>query len=105
MESRECPYCHKKISLKRCSKYMLKGTKDTTTCDKCGNEVKLIREPIPFIYCVWWGILCGYLPIQFYLYVCDFSFMKSVLCTLPLALILFIGIAIGTFRNMYFEQT
>lgn len=39
MKNRECPYCHKKVSLRKCIKYIIKGTKYSTTCNHCGQQL------------------------------------------------------------------
>lgn len=38
MKSRECPYCHKKVSLRKCIKYIIKGTKYSTIVTIVGNN-------------------------------------------------------------------
>lgn len=68
MKNRECPYCHKKVSLRKCIKYIIKGTKYSTTCNHCGQQLWLEKEPLPFMYCVSAGFFIMYLPMQFFLY-------------------------------------
>lgn len=66
MKNRECPYCHKKVSLRKCIKYIIKGTKYSTTCNHCGQQLWLEKEPLPFMYCVSAGFFIMYLPMQFF---------------------------------------
>lgn len=66
MKNRECPYCHKKVSLRKCIKYIIKGTKYSTTCNHCGQQLWLEKEPLPFMYCVSTGFFIMYLPMQFF---------------------------------------
>ena len=66
MKNRECPYCHKKVSLRKCIKYIIKGTKYSTTCNHCGQQLWLEKEPLPFLYCVSAGFFIMYLPMQFF---------------------------------------
>lgn len=47
MKNRECPYCHETISLKRCLKYLLRGTDYDTVCNHCDRRVGLAKEPKP----------------------------------------------------------
>lgn len=78
MKNRECPYCHKKVSLRKCIKYIIKGTKYSTTCNHCGQQLWLEKEPLPFMYCVSAGFFIMYLPMQFFLYYCNLGFIDSV---------------------------
>lgn len=87
MENRECPYCHKKVSLRKCIKYIIKGTKYSTTCNHCGQQLWLEKEPLPFMYCVSAGFFMMYLPMQFFLYYCNLDFIDSVLYCLPIAVV------------------
>lgn len=47
MKNRECPYCHETISLKRCLKYLLRGTDYDMVCNHCDRRVGLAKEPKP----------------------------------------------------------
>ena len=104
MENRECPYCHKKISLRNCVKYVYRGTAYSTTCNHCGNRVKLIKEPYPFMYAVFAGGLSAYLPMQFFLYIAKLTFVQSLLYTLPIALICLAVCIYFGFTRLYFRQ-
>ena len=75
MKNRECPYCHKKVSLRKCIKYIIKGTKYSTTCNHCGQQLWLEKEPLPFMYCVYTGFFIMYLSMQFFLYYCNLGFI------------------------------
>ena len=87
MKNRECPYCHKKVSLRKCIKYIIRGTKYSTTCNHCGQQLWLEKEPLPFMYCVSAGFFIMYLPMQFFLYYRNLGFIDSVLYCLPIAVV------------------
>lgn len=102
-KARECPYCHEIISLRRCLKYMYRGTNYTTVCNHCNRSVKLEKEPVPFIYCVVAGFLSIYLPMQVFLYVCKMSFVQSLIYSLPFIVACISVIIFLTFRRMRFS--
>lgn len=83
MEVRECPYCHKRISILRCSRFLFRGTNYTILCNNCNKEVKLLKEPIPFIYTVFAGALVSYLSMQFFIYFMKLDFLNSLFCSIP----------------------
>ncbi len=103
MKTRECPYCGKIISLKNCLKYLFKGTSYPTTCNHCHRKVELVKEPLPFKYCVIAGFLSIYLPMNFFLYISKLSFLEALLYTLPFFILCVGVIAFLTFRNMFFK--
>ena len=105
MRNRECPYCHKEISLKRCFLYIYRGTNYPTRCNHCSHKVMLVREPVPFMYCVCAGFLSIYIPTSLFLYFYHFSFWKAALCSLPFALICFIVCVVLTFKRLFFKRT
>lgn len=105
MKARECPYCHKRISISRCSYYFWRGTDYSIHCNHCHKEVWLEREPIPFMYCVCAGFIVTVLPMNFFLYYMKFGFLKSMLYTLPIFTIAEIVIMILTLRKMKFAKT
>lgn len=69
MKSRECPYCHKKVSLRKCIKYIIKGTKYSTIVTIVGNN------------CGWKGTATFYL-------LCFCSFFYNVLAYAIFSLLL-----------------
>ena len=87
MKTRECPYCHQTISLERCVKYLFLGTNYPTTCNHCSHSVKLEKEPLPFMYCVFAGILSIYLPMNVFLYYFKLPFFQSLLLSLLFVII------------------
>ena len=105
MKNRECPYCHKEISLKRCFLYIYRGTNYPTRCNHCSHKIMLVREPVPFIYCVCAGFLSIYIPTSLFLYFYHFSFWKAALCSLPFALICFIVCVVLTSKRLFFKRT
>ena len=102
MKTRECPYCHEIISLKRCLKYLFRGTNYATICNHCNRSVKLEKEPIPFRYCVFAGFLSIFLPMQFFLYVSKMSFLKALIYSLPFVVVCILVVAFLTFSRMRF---
>lgn len=104
MQNRECPYCHKRISIGRCLIYMYRGTNYSTRCNHCERMVKLKKEPISFVYCVCAGFLSIYLPMQFFLYFCDFPFFKSALFSLPIGILCVAVCILLTFKNIIFQR-
>lgn len=104
MEVRECPYCHKKVSLRNCLKYILRGTGYPTTCNHCGRELWLAKEPMPFNYCVIAGFLLMYIPIQFCIYYCHMDLVTAVSYCWPIAVIAELVSIILTLRRIYFKK-
>ncbi len=100
---RECPYCHGIISLRRCLKYIYRGTNYTTVCNHCNRSVKLAKEPIPFKYCVFAGFLSIYLPMNLFLYVYKMSFVDSLIYSLPFVVACILVVGILTFSKIRFS--
>lgn len=104
MKNRVCPYCNEKVSIRKCVKYLLKGTNYSTRCNHCGREIWLIKEPIPFMYCVSAGFLIMYTSMQFFLYYRKMDFTHAVLYCLPLALITEIICSIIILHRIFFRK-
>lgn len=104
MKNRECPYCHHIISLKRCVKYLFKGTNYTTTCNHCNRSVKLEKEPIPFGYSVIAGLLSIFIPMNVCLYYFKLPFLQSLYYSLPFVLVCIIVISIITLNRLFFSK-
>ena len=104
MKTRECPYCHKKVSISNCFKYIIRGTKYSTTCNHCEHEIWLEKEPLPFTYCVVVGFLIIYIPLQFCIYYLHMDFISSVIYCMPLAVIAEIASIILTLKRIYFKK-
>ena len=77
MKARECPYCHKRISIRKCTYYFWRGTRYTIHCNHCGQEVRPLKEPIPFNYTVVAGLLTSYISMEFFLYYIGLNFVDS----------------------------
>ena len=56
---RECPHCHKLISRKNCSFYIMKGSKYPITCEHCGKEVQPSVVAWPFRVGFFFGVLAA----------------------------------------------
>ena len=104
MKNRECPYCHQTVSLKRCLKYLLRGTDYDTVCNHCGRSIRLAKEPKPgFKYSFVMGLLSIYIPMQTCLYVFHTTFVEALICALPFV---FVSIAVAaylTLRSLFFS--
>lgn len=104
MKPRECPYCHKRISVLKCSYYFLRGTDYSIHCNHCHKEVWLAKEPIPFMYCVCVGFILAVIPMNFFLYYMKFDFLKSAICCLPIFAIAAFVIMIVILRKIKFAK-
>ena len=103
MKNRECPYCHQTVSLKRCLKYLLRGTDYSTVCDHCGRSIKLAKEPKPgFKYSFVMGLLSIYIPMQTCLYVFHTTFVEALICALPFVFVTLAVAAWLTLRSLFF---
>ncbi len=87
LKVRECPYCHRLVSIKVCSKYLLRGTVYTVYCNHCNTELALTKEPIPFKWCLLAGFLSTMVPAEFFLYVLKLGLVKSLLCAALIGII------------------
>ena len=103
MKNRECPYCHQTVSLKRCLKYLLRGTDYPTVCDHCGRSIKLEKEPKPgFKYSFVMGLLSIYIPMQTCLYAFHTTFVEALICALPFVFVSLAVAALLTLRSLFF---
>lgn len=84
MKARECPYCHKRISIRKCTYYFWRGTRYTIHCNHCGQEVRPLKEPIPFNYTVVAGLLTSYISMEFFLYYIGLNFVDSLIHCIPI---------------------
>ena len=103
MKNRECPYCHQTVSLKRCLKYLLRGTDYDTVCDHCGRSIKLAKVPKPgFKYSFIAGLLSIYIPMQLCLYVFHTTFVEALLYSLPFVIACIAVVAYLSLRSLFF---
>ncbi len=102
-KARECPHCHRKISIKNCSTYLLRGTATTIHCDHCNTELALIKEPIPFKWCPLIGFLSTFIPAEYFLFIKNLSFAKSMSYAAMIGVVAIIIIGVLTFRRSYFK--
>ena len=104
MKNRECPYCHETISLRRCLKYLLRGTDYDTVCNHCNRRVRLAKEPKPgFKYGFVIGLMSIYLPMQTFLYVFHTTFAKALLYALPIVIVSMAVISYTTLHSLFFS--
>ena len=103
MKNRECPYCHQTVSLKRCLKYLLRGTDYDTVCNHCGRSIRLAKEPKPgFKYSFIAGLLSIYIPMQVCLYAFHTTFVEALLYSLPFVIVSIAVVACVTLRSLFF---
>ena len=101
---RECPYCHKLISRKSCSFYIMKGSKYPITCEHCGKEVQPSVEAWPFRVGFFFGVLSGVIPTKYYL-AKGFSFWASASKTIPYFLLALAVTGIVIVEFIKFKKT
>ncbi len=104
LKARECPHCHRQVSLQVCSKYLLRGTNYTVRCNHCNTELALVKEPIPFNYCVMAGFLSGVIPAQYCLYILKMGLIQSMTYAIMLGLIAEIVCIMLTFKKIKFKR-
>lgn len=78
LKARECPHCHHQVSMTVCSKYFLRGTAYTVYCNHCNTELALVKEPVPFQWCVFAGFLSTVIPAEYFLYVQKLGLARSL---------------------------
>ena len=104
MNNRECPYCHQTVSLKRCLKYLMRGTDYDTVCDHCDRSIRLAKEPkLGFKYSFFVGFLSIYMPMQVCIYVFHTTFVDALICALPFVIVCIAVCAYLTLRSLYFS--
>ena len=104
MKNRECPYCHKKVSFKKCIIYIIRGTNYPPECSHCGKQLWLEKEPIPFQYCVFAGFVIMYLSMEYFLYYCKMDFFHSMMFCLPIAILTEIICSAVILQRIYFKK-
>lgn len=103
MESRTCPHCHHKLSLRECSIYLYKDAKHSIQCGNCKREIRPIKDPIRFEYCVSLGFLCTYIPAMISIHIFHTDFITAALWAIPFVSILVIIITIIIFKKLFFK--
>ena len=103
LKARGCPHCHRSISIKTCSKYLLRGTAYTVRCDHCNTELALVKEPVPFKWCPFAGFASTVIPAEYVLVVQELGLAKSLSYAALFGLFSVIIISILTFKRSYFK--
>ena len=101
---RECPHCHKSISLRNTSIYLLRGTKHIIRCNHCHNEVRPSKEPMPFNTSVVGGFLSVVIPLQICLYYFRIDFLGSLLIASIFWIFWCIIVSLCTFTRIEFTK-
>jgi endogenous inhibitor of DNA gyrase (YacG/DUF329 family) len=101
---RECPHCHKLISRKSCSFYIMKGSKYPIACEHCGKKVQPSVEAWPFRVGFFFGVLSGVIPTKYYL-AKGFSFWASASKTIPYFLLALAVTGIVIVEFIKFKKT
>lgn len=103
LKARECPHCRRSVSIKTCSKYLLRGTAYTVRCDHCNTELALIKEPVPFKWCPFAGFAGTVIPAEYFLIVQKLGLAKSLSYAALCGLFVVVIISILTFKRCYFK--
>ena len=72
-------------------------------CNHCNTELALVKEPLPFNYCVMAGFLSGVIPAQYCLYILKTGFIKGMLCGALSGLMCLAVISILVFKNIRYK--
>lgn len=104
LKSRECPNCHRLVSIKTCSTYFLHGTSRSVHCNHCDTELMLPKEPIPFKWCVFAGFVCGVVPAEYFLYIRQLGLSKSLLYATLIGLLGLVVCMILILNKIYFKK-
>lgn len=103
LKARECPHCHRMVSIKTCSTYFLRGTAYHIRCNHCNAELALINEPVPFKWCPLIGYMSTVIPAVYFLFVRKFGFVESMSYAAIIGLLAVVTIAILTIEKCYFK--
>ncbi len=105
INARECPYCHRPVSLKVCAKYLLRGTAYTIRCNHCDTELALIREPIPFKWCCCAGFISTAIPAEYFLFIKRLGLIRSLGYAAVIGMIVLFIISVMILKNCRFKVT
>ena len=86
--NRECPHCHKIVSIRSSLYYFLRGTSYSIRCNHCHQKIKPEREPFPFYLSVCAGFFSVYLPTMYGIYILKKGFWDSALISIPFIVLL-----------------
>lgn len=103
LKARECPNCRRLVSIRTCSKYLLRGTNYSIYCNHCNKELALIKEPIPFKWCQFIGFLSTVIPAVYFLFFLKLGFDKSMLLAALFGVLGILTVSIFTFKRSYFK--
>lgn len=105
MKNRECPCCHKQVSLRRCSSYFWKGvTPITMRCNHCHEEIRIVKNPVPLAFWVIGGVVMGNLPSILTYFCFRHDFLKAILYSLPTWPIIISTLVVVSLMRMKFEK-
>lgn len=102
-KARECPHCHRLVSIGTCSTYLLRGTAYTIHCDHCNTELALVKEPVPFKWCPLMGFLSGVIPAEYFLYIKNLGLARSLSYAAVFGVFGLAIIVVLTFQRSYFK--
>ena len=103
LKSRECPECHKFVSYKICSEYIVYGTSHVVRCNHCNTALSLKREPLPFKWCVFAGFASTVIPANLCLYVLKLDIVRSLAYASFFGILSVIVCSILTLKKIYFK--
>ena len=104
LKARECPHCHHMVSIKVCSAYLLHGTAHHIHCNHCNAELELVKEPVPFRWCPFIGLVSTALPAVYFLFVLKLGFGRSMSYAALTGLLAINTIAALTLDRCYFRK-
>lgn len=101
--SRICPHCNQKISLRRCLIYLLKDSKHSIRCNTCNREIRPVQNPIRNEYCVALGFLSIYIPAMIAKNVYQADFIVAIISSIPFFVIVEMAIIFITLNKLFFK--
>lgn len=103
LKARECPHCHRKVSINVCSEYFLHGTAYEVNCNHCNTRLTLTKEPIPFKWCPLAGFLCGIIPAEYFFFIRNLDLIQSLSYSAFIGALGILVCMILTLNKIYFK--
>lgn len=103
LKARECPHCHKMVSINVCSEYFLHGSAYVVQCNHCDTRLTLVKEPIPFKWCPFAGFLCGIIPAEYFLFIKKLGLVESLSYAAFIGILGLLVCMILTLTKIYFK--
>lgn len=104
LKARECPHCHRIVSIGVCSAYFFHGTAYHIHCNHCDAELALVKEPVPFKWCPFIGLMSTTIPAVYFLFVLELGCGRSMSYAALIGLSAIIAIAGLTLDRCYLRK-